>query len=221
MSLRGRRVIESGFGLLWQGSFLNKGYDRLRHIFLSRYLGFGILHQIGYEVIGEIEHYPSARYSYSSKNNHTGEKPHDERIALARQWADEVFARDADALIQELENRKTKLTARINLLKDHAKQWRESQKDENNTLDQTVENAESYGREPVDIELAAGEISIHSDLLLHGSKANDSDRRRCGLTLRYCAAEVRAEMGWNAKGVVVSGTDADGHWANPSRPASD
>ncbi|HEV2667895.1 MAG TPA: phytanoyl-CoA dioxygenase family protein, partial [Blastocatellia bacterium] len=66
--------------------------------------------------------------------------------------------------------------------------------------------------------LLAGEISIHSDLTLHGSEANDSDRRRCGLTLRYCAADVRAYLGWNAKGVVVCGVDASGHWANAARP---
>ena len=67
-------------------------------------------------------------------------------------------------------------------------------------------------------ELKAGEISMHNDLLLHGSEANRSTRRRCGLTLRYCSADVRAYEGWNAKGVVVSGTDPSGHWANPPRP---
>ncbi len=85
-------------------------------------------------------------------------------------------------------------------------------------LDQEVENAEQYGK-PVDVELKAGEISMHSDLLLHGSEPNASARRRCGLTLRYCAADVRAGLDWNLKGVVVSGADATGHWANPSRPA--
>ena len=71
-----------------------------------------------------------------------------------------------------------------------------------------MENAEQFG-EPVDEELKAGEISMHSDLLLHGSEANESDRRRCGLTLRYCAADVRADLGWNAKGVIVSGSRPD------------
>jgi hypothetical protein len=71
--------------------------------------------------------------------------------------------------------------------------WRLSEEDERNTLNQTVENAEQFG-EPIDVELKAGEISIHNDMLLHGSEANDSDRRRCGLTLRYCAADVRAGL---------------------------
>ncbi len=87
-------------------------------------------------------------------------------------------------------------------------------------LNQEVEDAEQFGT-PVDVELRAGEISLHSDLLLHGSQANGSDRRRCGLTLRYCAADVRADLGWNAKGVLVSGRDPSGHWANPPRPEND
>jgi ectoine hydroxylase-related dioxygenase (phytanoyl-CoA dioxygenase family) len=95
--------------------------------------------------------------------------------------------------------------------------WRLSEDDEDNVLNQTIAEVERFG-EPVDDVLRAGEISIHSDLTLHGSEANDSDRRRCGLTLRYCASDVRAYLGWNAKGIVVSGVDADGHWANPPRP---
>jgi non-haem Fe2+, alpha-ketoglutarate-dependent halogenase len=91
---------------------------------------------------------------------------------------------------------------------------------EDSVLNQKVEDAEQFGR-PVDDELKAGEISLHSDLLLHGSEANRSNRRRCGLTLRYCAAEVRAGLDWNAKGIIVSGSDPSGHWANPPRPTTD
>jgi non-haem Fe2+, alpha-ketoglutarate-dependent halogenase len=98
--------------------------------------------------------------------------------------------------------------------------YRPSSPGEHNVLDQTIENVEQYGT-PVDDVLKAGEVSLHSDLLLHGSEANDSDRRRCGLTLRYCAAEVRAGLDWNQKGVIVSGGDPSGHWANPPRPATD
>ena len=89
--------------------------------------------------------------------------------------------------------------------------------EEGNVLDQTVTDVARYGA-PVDDALAAGEMSIHADLLLHGSEANESDRRRCGLTLRYCAADVRAHLGWSQKGVVVAGEDASGHWANRARP---
>ncbi|MGY8827529.1 MAG: phytanoyl-CoA dioxygenase family protein [Candidatus Latescibacterota bacterium] len=95
-----------------------------------------------------------------------------------------------------------------------------SEEDENNVLFQTVPNAGQYG-DPIDVELQAGEMSMHSDLLLHGSNANESERRRCGLTLRYCAADVRAMQGWHLKGVLVAGQDVDGHWGNPARPEKD
>jgi non-heme Fe2+,alpha-ketoglutarate-dependent halogenase len=95
-----------------------------------------------------------------------------------------------------------------------------SETDEANVLNQTVPGAETFGR-PVDVELNAGEISIHSDLLLHGSEANQSSKRRSGLTLRYCPTLVRAGLDWNLKGVVVSGRDESGHWANPPRPQTD
>ena len=95
--------------------------------------------------------------------------------------------------------------------------YRESDSAEHNVLNQSIDNAEQYGEVVYD-QLRAGQVSIHSDLLLHGSEANDSSRRRCGLTLRYCAASVRAGMNWNEKGVQVRGTDATGHWANNLRP---
>ncbi len=91
---------------------------------------------------------------------------------------------------------------------------------EGNVLNQTIKNVQRFG-EPVPVELKAGQISLHSDLLLHGSQANESDRRRCGLTLRYCTPDVRAGEDWNLKGVVVSGTDESHHWANPPRPTRD
>jgi len=95
--------------------------------------------------------------------------------------------------------------------------YRRSSPEEHNVLDQTVENAESFGTIVVD-DLRAGEASIHNDLLLHGSDPNMSTRRRCALTLRYAAASVRAGSGWNEKGIVVRGQDPAGHWANPPRP---
>lgn len=95
-----------------------------------------------------------------------------------------------------------------------------SENDESNVLNQTVVGAETFGA-PIDVELKAGEISLHSDLLLHGSEANRSKKRRCGLTLRYCPVSVRAGLGWNGKGVIVSGKDESGHWANASRPQND
>ena len=91
---------------------------------------------------------------------------------------------------------------------------------EDNVLNLKVPDPLSFGGKPVDNCLLAGEFSLHSDLLLHGSEANASDRRRCGITLRYCAADVRAYLGWHEKGLVVRGVDRAEHWANPERPQS-
>ncbi|MEZ6066270.1 MAG: hypothetical protein R3B90_11315 [Planctomycetaceae bacterium] len=93
--------------------------------------------------------------------------------------------------------------------------FRPSDSHEHNVLNQTIDNPEQYGT-PVDDILKAGEISLHSDLPLHGSEANESDRRRCGLTLWYCGRRARA-LRLNEKGVVVSGHDPSGHWANAAR----
>jgi non-haem Fe2+, alpha-ketoglutarate-dependent halogenase len=98
--------------------------------------------------------------------------------------------------------------------------FRPSDPSEHNVLNQTIENPEQFGEIVCD-ELKAGEASLHSDLLLHGSEANGSNRRRCGLTLRYAATEVRAHLDWNKKGVIVSGRDATGHWANQPRPKAE
>ena len=91
-----------------------------------------------------------------------------------------------------------------------------SETDPSNVLNQVVPEVEKYG-EPVYVELKAGEASLHSDLLLHGSDANESDRRRCGLTLRFTSGDVRAYMGWADKGIVVAG-DVPTHWGNRPRP---
>lgn len=88
-----------------------------------------------------------------------------------------------------------------------------------NVLDQTVRNPEQYGR-LLATPLAAGQMSVHSDLLLHGSLPNNSNRRRCGLTLRYCPADVEAYLGWNQKGVVVSGAADANRWPGAKRPST-
>lgn len=86
-------------------------------------------------------------------------------------------------------------------------------------LDLAVKNPHSYGGEELDVSLKAGQFSMHSDLLLHGSEANQSDRRRCGLTIRYAAADVTTWYGWHQKGILVRGVDPNQHWLNPPAPA--
>lgn len=73
-------------------------------------------------------------------------------------------------------------------------------------------------------ELVAGQVSLHTDLLLHGSRANTSKRRRCGIALRYMAADVRAIAGgenWITGAVHVGDGDPSGYWPNRPRPAGE
>ena len=100
----------------------------------------------------------------------------------------------------------------------HAKlTFRDSTAAENNVLFQTVDNAADYGDPPVALEMRAGQISLHSDWILHGSEPNGSNRRRCGLAMRYLSADVHAYDGWNAHSVWCRGTDPRNHWANHPR----
>jgi non-haem Fe2+, alpha-ketoglutarate-dependent halogenase len=85
-------------------------------------------------------------------------------------------------------------------------------------LDLAVKNPHSYGDNEVDVQLKAGQFSMHSDLLLHGSEANQSSRRRCGLTIRYASADVTTWYDWHKKGFVVRGENVSGQWANPEMP---
>jgi non-heme Fe2+,alpha-ketoglutarate-dependent halogenase len=83
-----------------------------------------------------------------------------------------------------------------------------------------TEGAEALG-EPFTNALKAGQMSMHADMLVHGSLPNHSDRRRCGLTLRYCSPEVRITDETWAKGVeaiLCRGEDTSGHWRTHPRP---
>lgn len=93
--------------------------------------------------------------------------------------------------------------------------------DEQNVLTHTVRGVEACGDAAVSIILRAGQISLHSDMLLHGSEPNPSGRRRCGLAIRYLPTDVRALTDWNRISVICRGTDPSGHWANNPRPATD
>lgn len=99
--------------------------------------------------------------------------------------------------------------------------FRDSAAEERNVLNQTVEQPEAFGDPPVALELRAGQISLHSDWVLHGSEPNESTRRRCGLAMRYLSKDVRAYNGWNAHSVICRGEEPTGHWADHPRPAGE
>ena len=90
-----------------------------------------------------------------------------------------------------------------------------------NVFHKGTANAEALGQ-PFTNSLRAGQMSLHADMLVHGSRANTSDRRRCGLTLRYCPPEVQiTDAAW-ATGVeaVLCRGDA-GNWCTHPRPDND
>ena len=83
--------------------------------------------------------------------------------------------------------------------------------------------ADELGQPVVD-ELKAGQFSLHADMLVHGSPANPSDRRRCGLTLRYCPPDVRitdAEWAQGVEAIICRGKDASRYWKHHPRPDND
>lgn len=74
---------------------------------------------------------------------------------------------------------------------------------------------------PYTNSLKAGSISLHADMLVHGSLANQSARRRCGLTLRYCPPEVRiVDEQWatGVEAILCRGEDTSGNWTFHPRP---
>ena len=75
-------------------------------------------------------------------------------------------------------------------------------------------------RQAVDIELKAGQISIHHGMMAHGSLPNPSQRRRCGIALVYVPAFVkpveRNESLWTV--VRVRGQDGECHFDHRAPP---
>ena len=96
-----------------------------------------------------------------------------------------------------------------------------SAEEENNVLGQSVHDPLAWGGEPMPLTMRAGQISMHTDLLLHGSEPNRSDRRRCGLTLRYMPPEVRTRDGKWSNGYICRGEDPDGYWVSLPVPEGD
>ena len=59
------------------------------------------------------------------------------------------------------------------------------------SINQAIHLTQAEHEAAVDIELEAGQFSIHDGLIIHGSSPNRSSRRRCGLTSIYLPANVR------------------------------
>ena len=87
-----------------------------------------------------------------------------------------------------------------------------------NVFHMGIANARALG-DPVTNKLKAGQISMHADMLVHGSNANTSDRRRCGLTLRYCPPIVETtDPAWASGVEAVLCRGNAGNWKTHPRP---
>jgi hypothetical protein len=69
----------------------------------------------------------------------------------------------------------------------------------------------------VDIVLEPGEMSLHHVLTVHGSEANRSTERRCGLAIRYIAGHLTKLKGARGTATLVRGRD-HGHFELESAP---
>ena len=76
--------------------------------------------------------------------------------------------------------------------------------DSGTTLPMSLEDLDLS--EARDVQLCAGEYSVHDPWILHGSNPNRSSRRRCGITLKYISTHAAIDRTF----VSPSGFDWDG-----------
>lgn len=86
---------------------------------------------------------------------------------------------------------------------------------------QEITHIETYGKPVPDI-LKAGQVSLHADMLAHGSSPNRSTRRRCGLTIRYCPPSVEpVDRSWGGNAILCRGTCDNPLWTLTPLPAGE
>ncbi len=90
------------------------------------------------------------------------------------------------------------------------------------SINQEVHVSPEEAATAVDLPLQAGQISIHDGTLIHGSLPNRSNRRRCGLTLRYVPTSVRQAEDNSLDGrwrpVLVRGKDEENNFGEFKTP---
>jgi hypothetical protein len=74
----------------------------------------------------------------------------------------------------------------------------------------------------VDLELKAGQISIHGGQVFHASMSNGSERRRCGLVARFIPPNVKQvelnSVGQRWQPILLRGEDKYGHSPSTDPP---
>ena len=95
--------------------------------------------------------------------------------------------------------------------------WKESS--EESVLNQQIKDISMFDK-PFSNNLKAGEYSLHSSLLVHGSPKNQSLRRRCGLTIRYAPQDVvPLSPNYSEMSYFVSGDITAPHWQDNLPPS--
>ncbi|NQY92470.1 MAG: phytanoyl-CoA dioxygenase family protein [Deltaproteobacteria bacterium] len=93
--------------------------------------------------------------------------------------------------------------------------------DKDNMLTRGQELADEINeQDAVDMELAAGEISLHHIRLFHGSAANRSNDRRTGIAIRYMSSRVRKTKRPESA-MLCRGQAGNGNFLPESRPDGD
>ena len=90
------------------------------------------------------------------------------------------------------------------------------------SVNQEVSVSDEELRRAVDLEIEAGQISLHDGLTIHGSPPNRSTRRRCGLAMIYLPTHIK-QAGQNSLGtrwaaVLVRGQNREGNFADVPAP---
>ena len=87
--------------------------------------------------------------------------------------------------------------------------------EKNPVLNQEILGKDSFGKPYLNI-LKAGHFSLHADMIAHGSLPNNSNRRRCGLTIRYCNPESTFPMHplYAERAILCRGQKPGGLWKN-------
>ena len=72
----------------------------------------------------------------------------------------------------------------------------------------------------VDLEMKAGQFSMHHERLVHGSAPNASDGRRLGMSFTFLPTRVRCDLEGRTA-MLMRGVDEYGHWGRDQEPARD
>jgi ectoine hydroxylase-related dioxygenase (phytanoyl-CoA dioxygenase family) len=90
------------------------------------------------------------------------------------------------------------------------------------SINQEIKILDDEVKRAVNIELRAGEISLHSGLTIHGSRPNRSGRRRCGLAMVYIPTYVQQvadnSLGGRWRAMLVRGENREHYFEGGPYP---